>query len=190
MDKLNKFSRDYKKKYSEIVVIKQIPDSKYCIQDDDILLYKYFLNDFYISKNVIPDISADSTIEFILITLDKLKKFINILDSNKVSYLVLGKEDEILKFKKFEGYLQKYNRILKDARKRDLIESAKITTKRKEVAQENSDEKLSKPQIGEQSPYFSKRNFYENYFHRMAGRAFNPSSNLKSPRSIRNGRRK
>jgi len=190
MGKLNKFSRYYKKKYSEIVVIKQILDSKYCIQDDDILLYKYFLNDFYISKNVIPDISADSSIEFILITWDKLRMFINILDSNKVSYLVLGKEEEILKFKKFEGYLQNYNLVLKNARERDLIESAKITTKRKEAAQESSDEKSPKSQIRKQSPYFSKRNFYENYIHRRAGQAFDPSSNLKSPRLIRNGRKK
>lgn len=139
---------------------------------------------------MIPHISADSTIEFILITWDKLKTFINILDFNKVSFLVLGKEDEILKFKKFEGYLENYNRILKDARERDLIESSKITTKRKEVAQESSDEKPSKSQIIKQSPYFSKRNFYENYIHRKAGQAFDPSSNLKSPRLIWNGRKK
>jgi len=108
--------KNYKIKYKDIVVIKQISKDDFCVQEIDIKIIntflqpkiKYRLHYFVDNQKLI-------TIKSSIINFDTCTKVVGLLKGHSISYLVLDSNDKSLLFERFNADANNYNKVLKSS---------------------------------------------------------------------------
>ena len=129
--------KNYKIKYKDIVVIKQISKDDFCVQEIDIKIIntflqtkiKYRLHYFVDNQKLI-------TIKSSTINYDTCTKVVRLLKEHSISYLVLDSYDKSLLFERFDADQNNYSKVLKSSfelHKNKTKESSKRVNKLKHV---------------------------------------------------------